>query len=178
MSDYGIVTEAGAVRFERLLPAPAERVWDYLTDSRLRGKWFAAGPMELRPGGGVTLVFRNADLSPDDEEVPEKFRKYEGFESKGEIVRAEPPRLLVFNWIEEPGRSTEVSFELEPRGDQTLLTLTHRRLADRAAMVDVSGGWHLPLDVLEDVLAGRTPRPFWTRQAALDEEYQGRIPAG
>lgn len=178
MSDYGTVTEAGAVRFERLLPAPAERVWDYLTDSGLRGKWFAAGPMELRPGGGVTLVFRNADLSPDDDEVPEKFRKYEGFESKGEIVRAEPPRLLVFNWIEEPGRSTEVSFELEPRGDRTLLTLTHRRLADRAAMVDVSGGWHLHLDVLEDVLAGRTPRPFWARQAALDEEYQGRIPAG
>ena len=177
MSDYGTVTEAGAVRFERLLPATPERVWDYLTDAELRGKWFAAGPIELRPGGGLTLVFRNADLSPDDEEVPEKFRKYEGFESKGEVVRAEPPRLLVFDWIEEPGRSTEVSFELEPRGEQTLLILTHRRLSSHAATVDVSGGWHLHLDVLEDILSGRRPRPFWARQAALEQEYRDRIPA-
>ena len=175
MSDHGEVTEAGAVRFERLLPAPPERVWDYLTDARLRGKWFAAGPMELRPGGALSLVFRNSELSPADEEVPEEFRKYEGFESHGEIVAAEPPRRLVFLWHEERGEPTEVAFELEPRGEQTLLTLTHRRLASRAAMVDVSGGWHLHLDVLEDVLAGRTPRPFWSRQAKLAAEYQARI---
>ncbi len=177
MSDYGVVTEAGTVRFERLLPAPVERVWDYLTDSELRRKWFAGGEMELRPGGSLTLVFRNAELSPVDDEVPEKFRKYEGFESRGEVVRAEPPRLLVFNWFEESGPPTEVSWELEPDGEQTRLTLTHRRLANRAAMVDVSGGWHLHLDVLEDVLGGRTPRPFWARQAALEEQYGDRIPA-
>jgi len=177
MSDYGIVTEAGTVRFERLLPAPVERVWDYLVDSDLRRKWFAGGEMELRPGGPLKLVFRNAELSPADEEVPEKFRKYEGMESPGEIVRAEPPRLLVFNWFEENGPPTEVSWELEPRGEQTLMTLTHRLLANRAAMVDVSGGWHLHLDVLEDVLAGRPPRPFWARQAAIEEEYGGRIAA-
>ena len=177
MSDYGVVTEAGAVRFERLLPAPVERVWDYLTDSELRRKWFAGGEMELRPGGSLTLVFRNGELSPVDEEVPEKFRKYEGFESRGEVVRAEPPRLLVFTWFEESGPPTEVSWELEPDGDRTRLTLTHRRLANRAAMVDVSGGWHLHLDVLEDVLGGRTPRPFWARQQALEAQYGDRIPA-
>ena len=177
MSDYGVVTEAGTVRFERLLPAPVERVWDYLVDSELRRKWFAGGEMELRPGGPLKLVFRNAELSPADDEVPEKFRNYEGMESPGEIVRAEPPRLLVFNWFEENGPPTEVSWELEPRGEQTLMTLTHRRLADRAAMVDVSGGWHLHLDVLEDVLADRPPRPFWARQEAIEEEYGGRIAA-
>ena len=177
MSDFGVVTEAGSVRFERLLPAPVERVWDYLTDSELRRKWFAEGEMELRPGGSLTLVFRNGELSPVDEEVSEKFRKYEGFESRGEVVRAEPPRLLVFNWFEESGPPTEVSWELAPDGERTRLTLTHRRLANRAAMVDVSGGWHLHLDVLEDVLGGRTPRPFWARQAALEEQYGDRIPA-
>ena len=177
MSDFGVVTEAGSVRFERLLPAPVERVWDYLTDSELRRKWFAEGEMELRPGGSLTLVFRNGELSPVDEEVPGKFRKYEGFESRGEVVRAEPPRLLVFNWFEESGPPTEVSWELVPDGERTRLTLTHRRLANRAAMVDVSGGWHLHLDVLEDVLGGRTPRPFWARQAALEEQYGDRIPA-
>jgi len=178
MSDYGIVTEAGAVRFERLLPASAERVWDYLTDSELRRKWFAGGEMELRAGGVLTLVFRNSELSPADEEVPERFRKYEGFESKGEIVAAEPPRRLVFLWFEESGPPTEVSWELEPKGEATLLTLTHRRLAGPDQTVDVSGGWHLHLDVLEDVLAGREPRPFWARQAALEAEYRRQLPAG
>ena len=177
MSDYGIVTEAGAVRFERLLAAPVERVWDYLTRSELRRQWFAGGEMELRPGGRVTLVFRNSELSPDDEEVPEKFRQYEGLESAGEIVRVEPPRLLVFEWHEESGPPTEVSWALEPRGERTLLTLTHRRLPSIEMTIDVSGGWHLHLDVLEDVLAGRTPRPFWSRQDALSEEYRARIPA-
>jgi uncharacterized protein YndB with AHSA1/START domain len=177
MSDYGTVTEAGTVRFERLLPAPVERVWDYLTDSELRRKWFAGGEMELRPGGKMTLVFRNSELSPHAEEVPERFRKYEGMESGGEIVRAEAPRLLVFSWFEEDAPATEVSWELEPRGDQTLLTLTHRRLANRAAMADVSGGWHLHLEVLEAVLAGRTPGSFWARQAELEKAYRGRIPA-
>ncbi len=177
MSDHGVVTEAGTVRFERLLPAPAERVWDYLTKSELRRKWFAEGQMELRPGGAVTLIFRNSELSPAGEEVPEKFRPYEGYESKGEIVRAEPPRLLVFNWFEESGPATEVSWELERRGEETLLVLTHSRLPNRAMMVDVSGGWHVHLDVLEDVLAARTPRPFWSTNARYAEEYEERIAA-
>lgn len=177
MSDYGIVTEAGAVRFERMLPAPVERVWEHLTDSELRRTWFAAGEMELRPGGGLTLLFRNSELAPDDEEVPEKYRQYEGMQSKGEVVRAEPPRLLVFEWFEENGPPTEVSFELEPCGDQTLLTLTHRRLPNRAMTVDVSGGWHLHLDVLEDQLAGRERQPFWAKNARYAEEYEERIPA-
>lgn len=175
MSDHGVVLEDGAVRFERLLPAPIDRVWDYLTDSALRRKWFAGGDMEVRAGGAVTLVFRNSELSPGDEEVPEKYRRYEGFESRGEVVRAEPPRLLVWNWFEDSAPPTEVSWSLEPEGEQTRLVLTHRRLASRTAMTNVSGGWHLHLDVLEDVLSGRPPRPFWARQAALEAEYGARI---
>jgi uncharacterized protein YndB with AHSA1/START domain len=173
MSDYGIVTEAGAVRFERLLPAPIERVWDYLTRSELRRKWFAAGDMELHPGGRVTLIFRNSELSHHDEEMPEKFRQYEGLETHGTVIEVERPRRLVHSWDKE-----EVEWQLEPRGSQTLLTLIHRKLPSRSMTVDVSGGWHLHLDVLEDVLAGRTPRPFWSTNARYAKEYEKRIPAG
>lgn len=176
MSDYGIVTEAGAVRFQRLLAAPAERVWDYLTRSELRRQWFAGGEMELRPGGKATLIFRNSELAPEGEEMPEKYRAYEGMESAAEIVCADPPRLLVFLWHEESAPPTEVSWELEPRGEQTLLTLTHRRLPSRAMLVDVSGGWHLHLNVLEDLLAGRGRRPFWPANARYAEEYEARTP--
>jgi uncharacterized protein YndB with AHSA1/START domain len=177
MSDYGIVTEAGAVRFERLLDAPVGRVWQYLTESELRRKWFAGGVMDLRPGGPLTLVFRNSELGLEGEEVPEKYRKYEGMESRGEILRVEPPRLLVFLWHEETGPPTEVSWELEERGGQTFFTLIHRRLPDRAMMVDVSGGWHLHLDVLADVLAGRALGSFWSTNSRYTEEYEARIPA-
>lgn len=176
MSDYGIVTEAGAVRFERLLPAPVERVWDYLTRSELRRTWFAGGDMELRPGGALTLVFRNSELAPDEEEMPEKYHQYEGMKSSGEIVAVEPPRRLVFNWFEESGPPTEVSWELEPRGEQTLFILIHRRLPNRAMLVDVSAGWHLHMDVLEDLLAGRERQAFWSKNARYSEEYEARVP--
>ena len=36
MNEYGQIIGDGAVRFERLLPGPLERVWQYLTDSQLR----------------------------------------------------------------------------------------------------------------------------------------------
>ena len=178
MSEHGVVSEPGTIRFERLLPGPIERVWAYLTESDKRRQWFAAGEMELRPGGAMNLVFRNSELAGEGEETPERFRQYEGIESNGRIIACDPPRLLVHSWEEAGDRESEVSFELSPRGEETLLVLTHRRLPDRATMVDVAGGWHTHLGVLEDVLAGRTPRSFWTTQAEAEKEYEARIPAG
>lgn len=177
MSEHGIVTESGAIRFERLLPAPVERVWDYLTRSGLRATWLAAGEMELRPGGRVAMTFRNSDLSPDREETPERYRQYEEVAMTGEVIRAEPPHLLVHSWGEAWGSASEVTYELAERDGGTLLTLTHRRLATREAMLDVAGGWHTHLGILEDVLAGRPPRPFWSTHAGLEEEYRERIAA-
>jgi uncharacterized protein YndB with AHSA1/START domain len=175
MSDHGIVTEAGAIRFERLLPAPIDRVWDYLTRSELRARWLAAGEMELRPGGAVRLSFRNSSLSDVAEEVPEKYRDYEEAEMEGRVIRCEPPRLLVHSWGESWGADSEVTYELEPRDGGTLLTLTHRRLEGRDAMLSVSAGWHTHLGVLEDVLAGRPARPFWSTHGALERDYQARL---
>jgi uncharacterized protein YndB with AHSA1/START domain len=177
MSDYGVITEAGAVRFERLLTAPIERVWDYLTQSELRRTWFAGGDMDLRPGGGLTLVFRNSELSQRGEEVPESFREYEGMVTQGEIVLVDPPRRLVFLWSEAAGPPTEVSWELESRGEQTLFVLTHRRLPSREILVDLSGGWHLHIDILAALLAGRKPGPFWATNARYAAEYEARTPA-
>jgi uncharacterized protein YndB with AHSA1/START domain len=42
-AEHGIITEAGAIRFERLLPGPIERVWAYITDSSKRATWLAEG---------------------------------------------------------------------------------------------------------------------------------------
>jgi uncharacterized protein YndB with AHSA1/START domain len=65
MSDFGVITEAGSVRFERVLSAPIERVWSFLTDSEKRGKWLATGAMELRPGGKAELTWDNSRLTTE-----------------------------------------------------------------------------------------------------------------
>ena len=62
MSEHGVVTEPGTIRFERLLPGPIERVWAYLTEADKRRQWFAGGEMELRAGGKADLLFRHAEL--------------------------------------------------------------------------------------------------------------------
>ena len=176
-SEYGTVTGPATVRIERLLPGPIERVWSYLTDSEKRGKWFASGPMELRPGGRVELHFHNSNLSAEHEPTPERFKKYDAGEtSYGEIVKCEPPTLLVFNWMES-GDESEVTFELTPRDEQVLLVLTHRRLKDRKAMVSVAGGWHAHLGILVDILNGKQAKPFWSTYEKLEALYDKRFPS-
>jgi uncharacterized protein YndB with AHSA1/START domain len=173
MNDYGTITEAGAIRFERLLPGPIERVWAYLTESDKRGKWLASGALEPRVGGQVELRFRHADLSPQKEPVPEKYRQYEnGAAFTAEVTRCEPPRVLSHTW----GDGSEVTFELAPQGERVLLVLTHRRLSP-TDLLDVSGGWHTHLDILVDNLNDRVPQPFWSTHARLEAEYERRIKA-
>jgi hypothetical protein len=84
---------------------------------------------------------------------------------------------LTFLWDEEKGAPSEVTFELSPRGKEVLLVLTHRRLATRGNMIGVSGGWHIHLAILSDILHGVPPRPFWSNHAKLEAEYEKRIPA-
>ena len=173
MSDYGTILESGAIRFERRLPGPIERVWDYLTDADKRGKWLARGAVQPWVGGNVDLNFRHADLSPQKEEVPEKYRQCEnGASFTVEVTRCEPPSLLSHTWAD----GSEVTFELTPQGEGVLLVLTHRRLTP-AIMLSVAGGWHTHLGILVDHLDGRTPQPFWSTHARLEAEYEPRITA-
>jgi uncharacterized protein YndB with AHSA1/START domain len=158
---------------ERLLPGPIERVWDYLTDSTKRGKWFAAGNMDLRVGGSVEFFFNHADLSAE-KTPPEKHKnKACGVTMQGKITACERPRLLSFTF----GAAGEVTFELSPKGKDVLLVLTHRKLKDRAMMVGVSSGWHSHLAILVDVLNGDEPRPFWSTVTKMEAEYEKRLPA-
>jgi uncharacterized protein YndB with AHSA1/START domain len=173
MNDYGTLLESGAIRFERLLPGPIEHVWSYLTEADKRGRWLAQGAVEPRVGGRVDLQFRHADLSPQKEPVPDKYKKYEnGVGFSAEVTRWEPPRLLSHTWAD----GSEVTSELTPRGEEVLLVLTHRRLTP-TEICSVGGGWHTHLGILVDHLGGRTPRPFWSTHARLEAEYERRIAA-
>lgn len=173
MSEYGTILESGAIRFERRLPGPIERVWAYLTEADKRAKWLARGEVQPWVGGGVELHFRHADLSPQVEEIPDKYRQYEnGASFTAEVTRCEPPRLLSHTWAD----GSEVTFELTPQDEDVLLVLTHRRLTS-TEMLGVAGGWHTHLGILVDHLHGRTPQPFWATHARLEAEYEQRIAA-
>ena len=181
MDDHGVVTASGTLRFERLLPGPIERVWAYLTESEKRGKWLASGPMELKAGGEAELRFDHASLSPIKEPVPERYKeKAGGVARQIRVIECDPPRRLVLNWpgaIKEggPKHDSEVTFELEPKGDKVRLRLTHRRLTDRAQLLGFAGGWDTHLAILADNLEGRVPRPFWSTHEKLNREYEERL---
>ncbi len=171
MSDYGTFVERGTVRFERLLPGPIERVWEYLTDSKLRATWFAGGTLEQRVGGQVDFTFDHAALTPAGESIPDKYNKDEHYRLRGRVTRCEPPKLIAFTWD-----ASEVTWQLEPRGGDVLLTLTHRNLASRAEEVDVCGGWHSHLDLLGERIRGRVPQRYWKAVEEYERTYEQRIP--
>lgn len=177
-ADYGIVTEAGAIRFERLLPGPIERVWDYLVESDKRATWLARGEMDLRPGGAFEHVWRNNELTGHkDDAPPPKHKDHVEHRMTGTVLEVDPPHRLVEEWDSGKENESEVVFELAEAGDKVRLTLIHRRLPNRSMMVGVGGGWHTHLEVLAARLEGREPPRFWATYATLDPEYEARIPA-
>ncbi len=177
MSEYGVVTGPSTVRFERVLPGPIERVCAYLTESEKRRTWLASGEMELRVGGRVELKFNHANLSASVEPTPERYKHEIGETFIGRITRCEPPRLLSFIWDIAAPHSSEVTFELTPRGVDVILVLTERRMRDHAEMVSIASGWHTHLGILVDHLNGREPRLDWSTRAQVEAEYEKRLPA-
>jgi uncharacterized protein YndB with AHSA1/START domain len=175
---HGVLTAPDTLRFERRLPGPIDRVWAYLTDPEKRARWLAAGDLEPRVGGRVELIFHNADLGPRQDAVPEKYRHFEGAILAGRVTRFEPPSALAYTWGETAGEDSEVTFELSEAEGEVHLVLTHRRLPDRAALLDTAPGWHTHLDVLADRLAGREPaEPYWTAHDRHEGVYGRRLPA-
>ncbi|HEU5293575.1 MAG TPA: SRPBCC family protein [Burkholderiaceae bacterium] len=175
-AELGRVIDAQTLRMERVLKAPIDKVWSFLVDPAKRARWLAGGTAPANPGECIDLRFDNDKLT--DEKAPPKLQQYAGkHEFQCRILKIEPPRLLVMTFQEGSPNASEVSFELSARGDHTHLTLVHSKLKQRSSMLNVAGGWHSHLDVLEDVLAGRTPRSFWTNFGARQEAYDRIIPA-
>ncbi len=178
MKEYATFIETDTLRFERLLPGPIERVWAYLTESEKKAQWLAAGDVEPRVGGSVTLDFDHDKLSNEEDPIPEKFKDMEGgTRFTGRVITYDPPNKLSYTWGEPSGEESEVTFELIPKGEQVLLRLTHRYLGDdRDLLVGVAGGWHTHLAVLKDRLKGKEPGGFWKRYLEIEQEYDQRLP--
>lgn len=168
---YGVLTEADTLIIQRVLPGPVERIWAYLTDSDLRRQWLASGEMPMTAGAPFELEWHNDELTQPAGDRPDGMP--EKHQMPSHIVAADPPRKLVIAW-----RNTgDVTFELEPHGDEVLLTLTHERFASRSSIINHAAGWHAHLDILAARARGETSTNFWDQWRAYKDEYERRIPA-
>jgi uncharacterized protein YndB with AHSA1/START domain len=142
------------LQIERVLPGPLERLWGYLTKAEHLRTWLADGDVPQQVGGQVAL-------SQQVDGVPMRT----GGIICGTVTRVEAPTLLEYTWTHQTDATTPdqnpslVRFELEARGEEVLLRITHGRLRleDQAL---VATGWHTHTGILEDLLRGQIPTPF------------------
>ena len=146
------------IRLERLLDAPAETVWRYLTEAKLREQWFMGGT-DATGVGEFDLIVDHDKLSTDDVPYPESHQCYKGAVWSEKVLRFEPPRLLETTF--QGGKNGVVTYELKPEGDRTRLVLTHRGITSDSGFQGFGGGWNSHMTVLQERLAGRSVRNFW-----------------
>ncbi len=116
-----------ALRFERRLPYPVQRVWRAVTEPAELERWFLA-PVPWTPALGET---------------------FEGEGQRGEITALEEPLLLAWSWADERYR-----FELRPDGDGCVLVFTHVFDARYGPAAQHAAGWEAYLERLAAQLAG------------------------
>jgi uncharacterized protein YndB with AHSA1/START domain len=64
-----------SIRLERLLDAPIETVWRYLTEAELRRQWFMGGT-DARPDGEFELLNDHDNLSDQPVPYPEVYAEF------------------------------------------------------------------------------------------------------
>jgi uncharacterized protein YndB with AHSA1/START domain len=155
-----------AIRLERLLDAPVDKVWRYLTESELRSQWFMGGT-DAAAGGEFELLNDHDALSDEDVPYPENYAEFKGKTWTEKVIRFEPPRLLETTF--QGGENGTVTYELLPEDDRTRLVLTHSGIVSPVGAQDFGSGWNSHLTVLQERLAGRSVRNFWALHAQSRE---------
>jgi len=165
MGDKATRINDSTLQFARVLPGPIEKVWDYLTDAKKRGEWFASGPLPAKVGERFEMRFKHSDLSPNQAAPPEQYVEMDknGHTSSNILLAFEPPHRLAFTFGGEknPANVSEVEFRLTEEGDKVRLTLTHSKIPTDDYADGVSVGWHSHLDILQSRTEGTTPPAFW-----------------
>jgi uncharacterized protein YndB with AHSA1/START domain len=140
--------------------APAQKVWEALTTPELIRQWFFGVDTETEWTPGSPIVHRG---------------EWQGkpYVDKGQIVRFEPPELLVHtHWSDLSGKPDspehyqEVSWALAERDGATELTITERNLPSEEGKALSEQSWKTVLDSLKALLEGEESRSTRVR----DEE--------
>src|SRR5438552_6680239 len=154
------------IRLERMLDAPTDKVWRYLTEAELRRQWFMGGT-DARPDSEFELLVDHDNLSEDEVPYPESYAASKGAVWTEQVISFEPPRLLETTF--QGGKNGNVTYELFPEGDRTRLVLTHSGIQSGTGTQDFGSGWNSHLTVLQEKLAGRSVRDFWALHAKSKE---------
>jgi uncharacterized protein YndB with AHSA1/START domain len=155
-----------AIRLERVLDAPIEKVWRYLTEAELRSQWFMGGT-DATGVGEFDLLVDHDNLSDDKVPYPESYASFKGAVWTEKVIRFEPPRLLETTF--QGGKNGNVTYELFPEGERTRLILTHSGITSGTGAQDFGSGWNSHLTVLETRLAGGSVKNFWELHARSKE---------
>jgi uncharacterized protein YndB with AHSA1/START domain len=144
-------TTGPRVQLRRRVSATAEEIFDLWTKPDLMVRWMSPFPgavdckasSDLRAGGTFSLVMSSGESSR---------------EVSGTYLEVDRPRKLVFTWIGPLTNNvtTLVTLELNSRGGETDLVLTHERLPTTAIVEGHTKGWGHILDHLADA-ASREP---------------------
>jgi uncharacterized protein YndB with AHSA1/START domain len=162
-------TAPDTIRLERLLDAPVETVWRYLTEAELRSQWFMGGT-DAKGEGEFELIVDHDNLSTDEVPYPESYAEFKGARMMEKVLRFEPPRLLETTF--QSGKNGIVTYELFPDGERTRLVLTHSGITSPVGAQDFGSGWNSHLAVLAERLAGRGVRNFWELHARSREDVR------
>jgi uncharacterized protein YndB with AHSA1/START domain len=133
--------------FEIYIKTTPERLWQAITDPELRRKYaFGVGVYsDWKPGSSYTGRATGMTIAPD---MPI---------AEGENLEVDPPRRLVQTfralWSDDvKGEgSSRVTWEIEPIGDSSRLTVTHDQLRE-GANSELYGGWPMILSGLKTLL--------------------------
>lgn len=177
-NDYVIFLDEDTLKLEQILPGTVEQVWACLTESEHKKKWMSGGDVEPKVGGKVTHHFDNQTFSDEPEPVPDKYKDMpDKVTMYGEVLAWEPYSLLSYSWEEGDGTSSEVTFELSKlEDDKVKLVLIHTNIPNREDFkIGVSAGWHTHLNILRNILEGKSPGGFWSVHMPLEKEYENRI---
>ena len=130
---YETIDNRPALRFERRLNHPVDRVWQAISEPAELKAWFPSTVSgEIAPGASLTFTFEQGEAPT----------------MHGEVTEHDPPRRLAFYWGDD-----HLRFELEPSENGCLLRFTALLDARDKAARDAAG-WHTCLDRLEAALDG------------------------
>jgi len=141
-----------ALRFERTLDHPPEKVWRALTERDQLVAWFPAEvDLDVPAGTQVRFAFPSGRAP----------------QAGGTVTRSDAPRLLEYTWDDALLR-----WELAAIGVGTCRLVFTHVFDDRAGAVAAASGWHAGLEVLAAGLDGRPlDWSVWDRAAALEPGY-------
>lgn len=154
------------IRLERVLDAPPETVWAYLTQAELREQWFMGGT-DARADGEFDLVVDHDKLSTEPARQPESYECFRGRVFHEKVLKFDPPRLLQTTF--QGGDNGIVTYELFGEQGKTRLVLTHGEIVSASGFKDFGSGWNSHLSVLAEKLAGRGTKDFWALHAQSRE---------